>query len=182
MYKITRKGKGEPLFVNDVEGRSLFEAWSQEKTIPARLVIDGLAFMSSDIKAIEYVPLRVETKQEEIDHDKEYQSFRTKMLSLSIEQRAEIMRIPDLIWMACTDEPMPPKVRAEIKAAQLAYLTENPNCLYANPKVYRHLIPAPKTYRVTENMTSIKNVLPAATLRLVENIIHTDLVYAGQRR
>ena len=66
----------------------------------------------------------------------------------------------------------------QVKELQFAYFTENPNCIYANPKVYKHLIP--KQEAKQKDWTPIKSVIPKRILALVEDAVRTDLQYAAR--
>lgn len=182
MYKIKLKGRDEPIIIKDDTGKMLRERWIENK-LPARLVTENMAFLSTDIKSIEKIQrTEAEAPRDNSQNDAEYLAFRKKMLDLPIEARANIMRIPNLIWAAHTRKVMPEDVKEEIKARQLKYLAENPNCMYANPKVYRDLIPKAVTHLTIDEMNPIQNVVAAATLRLVQNIIQNDLLDSSRIR
>lgn len=182
MYKITIRGQ-EPVFVEDKQGKLLWECWTEVDGAPklsTKVVVGNVAFYASDIRSINKV---VKSEAELAPNrnnvaDAEYLEFRQKMLALTVEQRANIMRIPNMIWKSCTKAEMPEHVKTEIKARQLAYLKENPKCMYANPKVYRELIENPHFRRNIENMSPIQNIIPSAFMRLIENLIQTDLQYS----
>jgi len=179
MYKIIFKGMiSEPLFIDDVKGKVVMETWVADKK--AKMVIGNTAFFTGDIKQVTKLEKsEAETAPQVASHvEKEYTEFRKKMLALPIEQRAGIIRIPKMIWASHTKQEMPEEVKKKIKEQQLVYFTENPKCIYANPKVYRDLIAKHLPLAVTENMSPIQNVLPKAMLRIAEELIRTDLQYS----
>jgi len=179
MYKIIFKGMGnEPLFIDDTKGKVVMETWVADKK--AKMVIGNTAFYTGDIKQITKVEKSEAEAAPQINTqvEKEYTEFRKKMLALPIEQRAGIIRIPKMIWASHTKLEMPEEVKQKIKERQLAYFTENPNCIYANPKVYRDLIAKHLPQASVENMSPIQNVIPKAMLRLAEEMIRTDLMYS----
>jgi hypothetical protein len=177
MYKIIRKGKEEVLFIDDVNGANLLKKWSNDEHLPARLVIGKTAFLTSDIKAIEQVELTpAEKAPQHKKEDKAYTSFREKMLSLSLEERANIMRIPNMIWQShWGNKKMTDEVKSEIKKRQLEYFKQNPKCVFANPKIYQDLIGQPRIEYGTGDFTPLNSQLPTAVLNIVQNIIQTDL-------
>lgn len=182
MYKIIFKGVGiEPIFVeDDNKGKIIMDSWVEDKK--ARMVFKNTAFFTGDIKQI----IKIEKSEAEVASslpnavETEYLDFRKKMLGLSIDARASIMRIPKIIWKAHTDSEMPDEVKQKIKERQLAYFTENPKCIYANPKVYRDLIPNRAMRSQIEDMKPIQNVFGASALRFIENMIQTDLIYSAR--
>ena len=179
MYKITFKGKDiEPVFVEDEKGKQVWDIWLQNKT--ARIVVNNSAFSTSDIKNISLMEkTRAEIyKPETTQQNADYDSFRKKMLSLSIEQRAQILRIPKLVWESSTNEIMTDEVKEKIKARQLAYFKENPNCIYTNPHAYQDLIPRNNFAPSFDGVKKISNLVGASMLGLISNAIATDLQYA----
>lgn len=182
MYKIIFKGVGiDPIFVeDDSKGKIIMDSWVEDKK--TRMVFKNTAFFTGDIKQI----IKLEKSAAEMSKgmpdnvENEYLDFRKKMLSLSLESRASIMRIPKLVWSAHSESVMPDEVKEQIKERQLAYFTENPNCIYANPKIYRDLIPPRAMRSQVEDMKPIQNVFGASALRFIENMIQTDLVYSAK--
>lgn len=181
MYKITFKGMaGEPMFVDDVKGGIIMDSWVNDKK--ARMVVGKTAFYTGDIKQI----VKIEKSEAEVAKtlpntiDRDYQNFRNKMLALSVEKRAGILRIAKMIWNAHTKAPLTDEIKAQIVERQLTYLTENPKCIYANPKVYRDLIPKYGNLAQIDSFNPIQNILPKMTLRMVENLIQTDLQYSAR--
>lgn len=181
MYKLIVRNQ-EPIFIQDESGERLLKMWLNQgqegvEMLPARISFKGIGFYSADIRAINKVaPSEAEVgKTQNVQDDREYQEYRRKILSLSLEERAEIMRVPNLVWSSQTKQEMPEDIIAEIKKRQLAYFQENPNCMYCNPKVYKNLIPKPYLELPIENMQRLSNVLYASTLRLIQNMIEADL-------
>jgi len=181
MYKILFKGTGtEPLFVDDEKGEKIWTAWLDNKT--ARIVAKNFAFNSADIKNISKVE---KTEAEMAPHvasgiEQDYLEFRKKMLSLSIEKRANILRIPKMIWGAVSKDVMPESLKATIIERQTAYFTANPKCIYTNPKVYRDLMPKYLPQKNIDAFKPFQNVLAANTLRLIECLVQTDLTYSAR--
>lgn len=180
MYKIIFKGVGiEPIFVeDDVKGQIIMDSWVNDKK--ARMVFKNTAFFTGDIKQI----VKLEKSEAELSKgmpdsiEKEYLEFRSKMLSLPIEKRANILRLVKMIWAAHTELPLTDEIKEKIIERQLAYFKENPKCIYANPKVYRDLIPRFIDKKQIESLNPIQNTIPALTLRLVETLVQTDLRYS----
>lgn len=179
MYKIIFKGVGiEPMFVDDNKGKIVMESWVGDKK--ARMVLGNTAFFTGDIKQI----TKLEKSEAEVAAqtpnlvEQQYLEFRQKMLGLSIEKRATIMRIAKMIWNSHTKAEMPDDLKEQIKARQLTYFTENPNCIYANPKVYKDLIPKFLPLAHLDDFKPIQNVVPKLTLKMVEQLVQTDLQYS----
>lgn len=178
MYKITFKGmSSEPLFVEDAKGKVVMDTWIADKK--ARMVLGNTAFFTGDIKQI----TKIEKTEAELapsvtSQETEYLEFRKKMLSLPIEKRAGILRIPKMIWASHTKQEMADDVKEQIKARQLTYFTENPKCIYANPKVYKDLITKYQPIAQLEDYKPIQNIVPKAMLRIIEELVRTDLQYS----
>lgn len=182
MYKISIRGQ-EPIFVEDEMGVRLWNMWMEQgdEKMPTKVAVKGVAFYSSDIRGI----TKIQKTEAELStytqvDDGEYDTYRNNMLSLPIERRAQIMRIPNLIWKSHTKQEMPDETKQLIKERQLAYFKENPKCIYANPKCYRDLMPRPIELHKLENLNPVQNMLPTSTLRLVERMIQTDLEYSAR--
>lgn len=178
MYKLIFKGRDiDPIFIDDEKGKQVWQAWVDNKQ--ARMVLGNTAFYSGDIKQItKVVKTEAETARVVDKEEKQYLDFREKMLSLSLEKRANIMRIANMVWKSHTKDEMPENIKAEIKARQLAYFKENPKCIYANPKIYKDLIPKLKMQREIDNTKPIGNLVATSMMRLLENIVQTDLQYS----
>lgn len=175
MYRLIRKGKEEDLMLDDIQGHALFTKWSTGEHLPARVTLNGVAFLSSDIKAIEYVK-KTAAEMTKAPSDHEYLTFREKMLDLPIEKRADILRIAKVVWQAHAGKtPMPDEVKKEIQKRQLAYFKENPKCIFANPKIYQELIPTVKYEPTHTGAVSMHNALPAVIMGIVAANIQTDL-------
>ena len=179
MYKILFKGKDmEPLLVDDTKGQIVWDSWIANDK--ARMVLGKIAFFTGDIKQI----VKIEKSEAEVAStlpntvELEYLEFRKKMLGLSIEKRSGILRIAKMIWNSHTKAEMPEELKQQIKEKQLAYFTENPTCIYANPKVYKPLIPKYLHLAKLDDFNPIQNVIPAMTLKMVEQLIQTDLQYS----
>lgn len=183
MYQIKFKGRDtEPLYVDDKMGASLLEKWQADK-LPQRMVHQGTAFLGGDIKSITKV-IRTEAEKAPTHKsaDQEYLAFRRNMLSLSVEKRAEILRIPKLIYQAHTGREMPEETKQLVKARQLTYFQEHPGCIYANPATYRDLIPQRQTPPKKDKMTPAHELVPGSILHFIEEAIRTDLKFARQER
>lgn len=179
MIKITFRGKEEPIFVDDVKGQRVWDEWLAGNK--ARIVVDNMAFIVSDIKNIVKVEkTQAELAQKPTRQEDEYMAFRRKMLALSLESRAEIIRIAKLIWSSHTKKEMPDDIKNEIKKRQLAYFKQHPNCIYANPTIYRDLIPEKGFDRGIDELEPIQNIVTTSLLRMIQNNIQTDLIYAGK--
>ena len=179
MYKINFKGmNSEPLFIDDEKGEKIQAAWIDNKT--ARIVAKNFAFNTADIKNITKVEKTAAETAPEIAKgvEEEYLTYRKNMLSLSIEKRAGILRIPKMIWLSVSKEEMPEALKAKIVEKQLAYFTEHPNCIYTNPKVYRDLMPTFIGKKQIDVFKPFSNLMPTNTLRMVEGLIQTDLTYS----
>ena len=180
MYKIIFKGMGtEPFFVeDDAKGKIIMDSWVEDKK--ARMVFKNTAFFTGDIKQI----IKIEKSEAEIAATKpnvienDYLDFRSKMLSLPIEKRAGILRLAKMIWNSHTKSEMPDDLKEQIRSRQLAYFTENPNCIYANPKVYKSLIPKYLPIKQIDVFKPVQNILPTLTLKMVESLVQTDLQYS----
>ncbi len=176
MYKLTFKGKDiEPIFLDDEKGKAVMDAYLGNKSV--RLVANNQAFNTSDIKTIHLVE---KTRSEMYARDtsnpnREYDEFRKKMLSLSFEQRANILRLPKIVWQASTDQEMTDDVKEKIKARQLTYFQEHPKCIYANPHCYQDLVPKRNGEVIRDGVKNINQIVGASMLRFVENAIATDL-------
>ena len=180
MYKITIKGKdAEPIFLED--GEDILKRWTENK-LPARLLIKDMAINSSDIRTIQKIQKTEAENANNFDRNGEieYVNFRRKMLSLSVDERGNIMRIPNMIWKAHGNGEMPQNVKDEIKLRQITYFTENPNCIFANPKIYRDLIPARRVEKQKDQLNTVTTYIHISMLHLIENIIKTDLVYSAK--
>jgi len=177
MYKIVFKGRDvEPLLVEDTNGQKIWDIWLTTKN-PQKIVVQNQAFVTSDIKSINKIE-KTAAELAPVRGDTEYIDFRKKMLALPLEKRASILRFAKMIWTSHKPSEMPELVKEQIKAAQLEYFKENPNCIYANPKVYRHLI-APHVARRSKNsMQHISNSIPETCLKIIEAAISTDLQYS----
>jgi hypothetical protein len=177
MYKIIFKGRDiEPIFLEDDKGKIVWDTWTSD--INTRIVSGNHAFYTGDIKFINKVAKsESESAKDPVKQSQEYSEFRRKMLSLTIKQRAEILRIPKMVWASHTLEPMPEEIKEQIKSIQLEYLTENPNCIYCNPIKYQHLIPKPIPSIVSKDkMKCIKDVTPVSMMGFISNIIQADLI------
>jgi hypothetical protein len=179
MYKLIFKGTGiDPMFLDDEKGKVILESYLSNKSI--RIMAAGQAFSTSDVKAI----FKVERSNSEMakpatSQENEYLEFRKKMLNLTIEKRAEILRIPKMIWQSISGEDMTEEVKQEIKKRQLAYFKENPNCIYANPKIYRDIMPLAREDNFKrDQMKKIKGLIAPSLMRFIENAIQTDLQYS----
>lgn len=177
-YKITFKGRDiEPVFTEQDE--TFIDQWIDGQ-LPVRMEINNLAFYSADIKAITSVNDAPSETQEEshLNEEREYRDFRMKMLTLSLDGRANIMRIPNMVWQAHGNRNMPDDVKEKIKERQRAYFEEHPKCIFANPKVYRDLVPQNLDNPRKDELRLMKPYLSVGVMKLVENIIQTDLRYA----
>ena len=179
MFKVLIRNR-EPLLIPENAGETLKQCWLGTPGFPplqTRVEIAGVAIYSRDIVSIEKVDHEPAKGSENHNQqsEREYLEYRRKRLQLTLEERAEIMSIPNLVWSAHTQEVMSEEVVAEIKTRQLAYFKDNPNCMYANPKIYRDLIPPFRAEYANGDMQPQSNVLPTALLRLIENIIGNDL-------
>lgn len=179
MYKIIFKGMGiEPIFTDDIKGKIVMDSWIEDKK--ARMVMGSVAFFTGDIKQI----IKIEKTEAEAASEKpnllekDYQDFRDKMLTLSIEKRANILRLAKMVWKSHTTAEMTDEIKEKIIARQREYFVENPKCIYANPKVYRDLIPKYAHLRELDSFKPIQNIIPVMTLRMVENLVQTDLLYS----
>lgn len=179
MYKIIFKTRDtEPLTVSDEKGKRVWELWLDDKR--TRIVINDFAFNTVDIKSIRKGE---ETKAKENHVPKkvmdDYDDFRKKMLSLSLEARSAIMRIPNMVWGSHTQKVMPDEVKVKIQEIQLNYFKENPNCIFTNPSQYQDLIEKKVlSFTQKDSFDSISDVIPVSMLNFVGNIIATDLQYA----
>lgn len=183
MYKLTFKGKdSEPLFLDDEKGKAVLDAYLQNKSV--RLVANNQAFNTGDIKSI----FLVEKNRSEIyapstqNKELEYNTFRKKMLTLSLEERSKILRFAKIVWEATTDEPITETAKEKIRARQLEYFEKHPNCIYANPACYRDLIPVRRETLVRDGVKHINQIVGASMLRFIENAISTDLELASQTK
>jgi hypothetical protein len=175
MYKITFKGRDiEPIFLEDEKGKVVLNAYLENKTL--RLVADNQVFNTGDIKFIRLVDKgRSETNcRDTTKQSTDYDCFRSKMLSLSPEQRANILRFPKLVWKSCCGEEMPEQVKDEIRDRQLKYFIQNPNCIYANPAIYRDLIPKRLPRADKKGIQSVGEMVGLSMMRVIENAIITD--------
>lgn len=176
MYKIIRKGNHEPLFLADDVGQVLFKKWAANEDLPPRLTVDNTVFLTADIKAIEKLgKTEAERAPDNKQSEREYWEFRKKMLALPIETRATFMRIPNIVWVSLTNEPMPNEIKTEIVKRQVEYFKENPKCMYASPKIYLDLMPKPKPQRPSETLNPIQNILPTTAVDMVARIIQADV-------
>jgi len=179
MYKLVFKGSGiDPIFLEDEKGKVIMDAYLNNKSM--RLIANNQAFNTSDIKTIHLVEKSRSEKyaRNTSSEEQEYAEFRKKMLSLPIEKRANILRIPKLVWSSNTDTEMTDEVKKKIIERQLAYFKENPNCIYTNPTVYKDLIPQKREVPVRDGVKSINSIIGASMLRFIGNAIATDLQYA----
>lgn len=110
----------------------------------------------------------------------EYREFRKKMLSLSLEERSRFLRFAKLIWQANCDLEMPEDIKKEIVARQLTYFTQNPACIYANPAIYRDLIPQRRETPTRSGFTPISGIVGAGMLQIIANAIALDLRIAAR--
>jgi hypothetical protein len=181
MYKLIFRGKDiDPLYLEDEKGKVLLDAYLQNKSV--RLMAGGQAFSTSDIKSIFQIQKsKAETYQKPVEQENQYLEFRKKMLSLTLEQRSGILRFPKMIWKSITTDEMPQSIKDEIKKRQKSYFEENQNCIYANPKVYRDLMPLPHMVKKPDGMKSVQELLPLSMLRFIENAVHTDIIYATKK-
>lgn len=183
MYKITVRNQ-EPFFVENESGQRLMKMWLGEEgypPMPARVVVRGVAFHSSDIRSIAEVEERATAAAPAPRDDRDFYDERRRILSLSLEDRAQMMRIPNLVWVSQTGLPVPPELVERVADRQLAYFRyENEHCAYANPSVYKDLVPKARANPLSGDMQPISNVLPAAGLRLIQNIIQADLIAANE--
>ena len=180
MYKVIFKGRDiEPLFLNEDKGKIVLEAYLANK--PIRMVANNQAFSVSDIKNVALVEKSQSEQfaQKSTQQDADYDKFRRNMLSLPIEKRAAILRFPKIVWSANTQDEMPADVKEKIKERQLAYFTEHPKCIYANPACYRDLIPKSVEKGSKEGeFVKMSSVVGAGMMRFIENAISTDLELA----
>lgn len=181
MYKIVFKGRDiEPILLSPEKGKSIFDQWVAGK-LPARLVLKGSAVMSSDIKIIQNMDEWDTKKKPTQDHsadEREYLEFRRDMLNLPIEKRAQILRIPKLVWKAQHKTELPQDVAEKIKERQLEYFKENPNCIFANPSAYRDLVGERQIPKKDSQLNPLGNFMNVSVLKLVENVIRTDRIYS----
>lgn len=180
MFRITIRGQ-DPIFLEDGPGSDLFKKWSNDEKLPMKITAGNIAFFTADIRNIARIQKGAAELAPKTDtQEAEYQAFRRKMLDLTIEQRANIMRIANMVWASHTKDEMGEDTKKEIKARQLAYFKENPNCMYANPKIYRDLMPKPRYTQNIESLTPLSNILPTSMMRMIENVIQTDLQYSAR--
>lgn len=183
MYKIIFKGKDlEPLTVDDQNGKRVWDIWLTNKA--TKLVLQNTAFNTTDIKTISKM---AKTKAEKSSFDAhqakvnaEYHNFRTKMLSLPIEQRAKMLRIAKMVHQALTGTELPDDIKPQVEERQLAYFREHPKCVYANPSCYRDLIAVDEKRKKDGNFNPASNTVGRSALRMIEEIIRTDLQYSAR--
>lgn len=177
MYKLTFKGRdAEPIFLEDEKGKVILDLYLNNKS--SRLIANNQAFNTGDIKSIFLVEKsRSETfSQNTINQELEYDVFRKKMLSLSLESRSKILRIPKIVWQANTQDEMTNDIKEEIIKRQFKYFTEHPNCIYSNPACYRDLIPKPiSVFLGKDKAKHINQIVGGSMMRFIEDAVRTDL-------
>ena len=171
MYKITFKGRIDPIYVPDEKGELLKSQWLAD-SLPDRLEFSGRAILSSEIKAVEeglnpeYDTSKVRDANEIIgDINREYLKWRRSQLQKSPAERAKNLNIPRLVWQSHTGEQtLPLDIAEKIIERQQKYLEENTGLVYANPICYRDLI----------KKTVEPNMFFNAGMRLAERICAED--------
>lgn len=173
MYKIVFKGQIPDELVETVEGLGLASAWESGK-LPAKVKINNNLYESSSIKAV----ISGFENPEKNDATKDiaamwsgFNDWANKAASLSPEQKAENTELAELTYVAMAGVQMPPELRPNIIARQLAFFKENPNYVYAKPTCYRDLLPPPmrpKEYHIS-NFTALSG------LHLVERILQNGI-------
>ena len=121
-----------------------------------------------------------EKAKEQEKEKQEYREFRKKVLSLSLEERSKTILFATLIWNANSDKEMPEDIKKEIIARQLTYFTQNPACIYANPAIYRDLIPQRRETPTRSGFAPISGIVGAGMMQIIANAIALDLRIAAR--
>ena len=172
MYKINIRGL-DPVFVKD--GETIFKQFTENK-LPARVVLNGAALMSSDIRSVVSVddtPVATETDTH-IAEQAEYMSYRRRVLSEPAEIRARRMHIPKMVWRANNGFDMPESLLSAIYDRQVLFFFQHPNHMYANPTCYADLIERRVSEKDPKRMTPVSSWLGVSTLKLIDRILLTD--------
>lgn len=185
MYRITFKGNSQPILIEDKRAIALLE--DMEKGIAQNFLrIDNRGFDTRSIKAIE--PATDEMRddageREKREHDKifskissDFEREHKRLVSLPLNERARIMRLPNIVWAALVPgKLMPPEVEEQIITAQGTYFVQHPNMAYASPTVYRRII---ETHMPTDAVAPITRIAAQSILKFADSLLWEDLQLA----
>lgn len=172
-YKVVFKGNLPDEFVEDYKGRSLAEAWEQDK-IKGRIRINENIYDGSSIKAIVsgFQNPDSDTKHEDNKNMMrkvwdEYRDEQSKALKLFPEVRAKNTGMAEIAYLSQTGTRMPEEIREKVMEAQAKFFNEHRDWSLAHPSCYRHLIKG----NVMSPEYHVSNFLPSTGLGLVERVM-----------
>lgn len=179
MYKIFIRNQ-EPVFIEN--GAELMRLW-QENQLPARMVIKNIAFYCADIRSItkmEDEP-KVGTSIDSALQQKEYNEYRTSILSMPPEERGKRLMFANMLWNAYrlgSKQEMPEDIKEKIIERQVKFFQENPKRIHANPICYKDLVEWSVMGQKDDKFNHISGTLPVIIMRSISEAVRTDGAYA----